>query len=54
VTPCYGVLILFLLERGLIAGEKLKNAKQAGCPLIAFARIAHVLQGLFGMLVPTA
>jgi hypothetical protein len=49
VTPFYGVLMLFLLEMGLIAGEKLRDARQAGWKLVAFALIAPVLQGALGV-----
>jgi hypothetical protein len=49
VTPFYGVLMLFLLEMGLIAGEKLRDARQAGWKLVAFALIAPVLQGALGI-----
>ena len=51
VTPFYGVLMLFLLEMGLIAGEKLRDARQAGWKLVAFALIAPILQGAFGILL---
>ncbi|MFO8026728.1 MAG: sodium-dependent bicarbonate transport family permease [Opitutales bacterium] len=54
VTPFYGVLMLFLLEMGLIAGEKLRDARQAGWKLVAFAIIAPVLQGAFGVLLAKA
>ena len=49
VAPFYGVLMLFLLEMGLIAGEKLRDARQAGWKLVAFAIIAPILQGAFGI-----
>lgn len=54
VTPFYGVLMLFLLEMGLIAGEKLRDARQAGWKLVAFAIIAPILQGAFGILLAKA
>ena len=51
ITPFYGVLMLFLLEMGLIAGEKLRDAKQAGWRLVAFAILAPIAQGLLGILL---
>ncbi|MEM7791606.1 MAG: sodium-dependent bicarbonate transport family permease [Verrucomicrobiota bacterium] len=49
VTPFYGVLMLFLLEMGLVAGAKLLDARKAGLPLIAFAMISPILQGIAGL-----
>ncbi|MGB0416034.1 MAG: sodium-dependent bicarbonate transport family permease [Coraliomargarita sp.] len=49
IEPFYGVLMLFLLEMGLIAGERLRDAKQAGVRLVAFAIIAPILQGALGI-----
>ena len=49
IAPFYGVLMLFLLEMGLIAGERLRDAKEAGIKLVAFAIIAPVLQGALGI-----
>lgn len=49
ITPFYGVLMLFLLEMGLIAGEKLRDARQAGWRLVAFAIGAPILQGALGI-----
>ena len=51
VTPFYGVLMLFLLEMGLVAGEKLRDAKKAGYLLIVFALVAPVVQGMLGLLL---
>jgi hypothetical protein len=50
ITPFYGVLMLFLLEMGLVAGEKIKDAKKAGARLVLFALIAPIVQGCFGLL----
>lgn len=50
ITPFYGVLMLFLLEMGLVAGEKIKDAKKAGARLVLFALIAPIAQGCFGLL----
>lgn len=54
IEPFYGVLMLFLLEMGLIAGEKLRDARQAGWRLVAFALVAPVLQGTFGVYLAKA
>ncbi len=54
IAPFYGVLMLFLLEMGLVAGEKLKDARQAGWPLILFAIISPVIQGVLGLLMGAA
>ncbi|MFP4259640.1 MAG: sodium-dependent bicarbonate transport family permease [Opitutales bacterium] len=54
IEPFYGVLMLFLLEMGLIAGEKLRDARQAGWRLVAFALVAPVAQGCFGILLAKA
>jgi hypothetical protein len=51
ITPFYGVLMLFLLEMGLVAGDKLKSAEKIDGRLILFALIAPVIQGLFGLLL---
>ena len=51
ITPFYGVLMLFLLEMGLVAGEKLRSASKVGHRLILFALIAPVIQGLLGLLL---
>ena len=49
VTPFYGVLMLFLLEMGLIAGAKIREANRIGKSLIAFALIAPVVQATLGI-----
>lgn len=54
IEPFYGVLMLFLLEMGLIAGEKLRDARQAGWKLVAFALVAPILQGILGILLAKA
>lgn len=51
VAPFYGVLMLFLLEMGLVAGERLRDVKQAGWKLVAFAIIAPIVQGCFGLVI---
>jgi len=54
ISPFYGVLMLFLLEMGLVAGEKLRDARRAGARLIVFALVAPVIQGLVGLLLAKA
>lgn len=54
ITPFYGVLVLFLLEMGLVAGERLRDLKKAGSKLIAFALIMPVVQGCAGLLLAYA
>ncbi|MGJ8696816.1 MAG: sodium-dependent bicarbonate transport family permease [Verrucomicrobiaceae bacterium] len=49
LDPFYGVLMLFLLEMGLIAGHKIIDLSSANKRLIAFALIAPVVQGLLGL-----
>lgn len=51
VTPFYGVLMLFLLEMGLIAGAKIKESNRVKKRLIAFAIIAPILQACIGLLL---
>lgn len=51
ITPFYGVLMLFLLEMGLVAGQKLMDASSVGRKLIVFAMVSPVIQGLFGLLL---
>ncbi len=45
-----GVLALFLLELGLVAGARLGELKRYGLPLIAFAVLAPLLLALLGAL----
>ena len=54
IAPFYGVLMLFLLEMGLIAGERLRDARQAGPRLVVFAIVAPILQGALGILLAYA
>lgn len=51
ITPFYGVLMLFLLEMGLVAGQKLMDASSVGRKLIVFAMVSPVVQGVFGLLL---
>lgn len=51
VEPFYGVLMLFLLEMGLIAGTKIKEANRIRKSLIAFAMVAPIVQACLGLLL---
>lgn len=51
VSPFYGVLMLFLLEMGLIAGAKIKESDRVRKSLIAFAIISPVIQASIGLLL---
>lgn len=51
IAPFYGALMLFLLEMGLVAGEKLKESRKIGRRLFLFALIAPVVNGLFGLVL---
>ncbi len=46
-----GVLTLFLLELGMVAGRRIKDLKQAGVGLIVFGTSFPILAGSFGVLV---
>lgn len=46
-----GVLALFLLEMGIVAGRRIPDAKQAGWGLIAFSVSFPLLSGTLGVLV---
>lgn len=49
ITPFYGVLMLFLLEMGLVAGQKIRDASGAGKTLVIFALVSPVVQGVLGL-----
>ncbi len=51
ITPFYGVLMLFLLEMGLVAGQKIRDASSVGKSLMFFALVSPVIQGIFGLLL---
>lgn len=51
VTPFQGVLALFLLEMGLVAGKRLGDLKKVGVFLLIFGITAPVLQGGLGVLL---
>ncbi len=48
-----GALCIFLLEMGLVAGERLGDLKKAGPFLVAFGILLPILHGFFGALLGT-
>ncbi len=51
VTPFQGVLALFLLEMGMVAGRRLGDLKKAGFFLVIFGITAPLLHGTVGVLL---
>jgi hypothetical protein len=51
VTPFQGVLALFLLEMGLVAGQRLGDLRKVGAFLIAFGILLPVVHGALGVLL---
>ena len=51
VSPFQGVLALFLLEMGLVAGRRLEDLKKVGPFLVAFAIVLPLLHGFLGVFV---
>ena len=51
VTPFQGILALFLLEMGAVAGRRLGDLKKVGPFLLAFGMIMPVLHGAIGVVV---
>jgi len=49
VTPFQGVLALFLLEMGLVAGRRLEDLKKVGPFLLAFGVVMPLLHGCLGV-----
>ena len=49
VAPFQGVLALFLLEMGVVAGQKLGDLRSVGPFLLAFGIIVPVIHGLIGV-----
>jgi hypothetical protein len=49
VTPFQGVLALFLLEMGLVAGQRLGDLKKVGPFLVAFGIVMPLLHGVLGV-----
>jgi uncharacterized protein len=49
VTPFQGVLALFLLEMGLVAGRRLGELRKVGVFLLCFGMLMPLLNGLIGV-----
>ena len=49
-----GALVIFMIEMGIIAGQRLEDIKKVGIFLTAFAIIIPVFNGTIGVLVATA
>lgn len=49
-----GVLVLFLIDLGILAGEHLSSVRKAGWPLVAFATVAPLVLGVVGVAAGTA
>jgi hypothetical protein len=49
VTPFQGVLALFLLEMGLVAGQRLGDLRRVGPFLVAFGVLMPLLHGVLGV-----
>jgi hypothetical protein len=54
VTPFQGVLSLFLLEMGIVAGRRLEDLRRVGPFLLGFGVVAPALNGALGVAVGTA
>lgn len=53
VTPFQGVLALFLLEMGMVAGNRLGDLKKVGAFLLVFGLAAPLVHGSLGALLGT-
>ncbi len=49
-----GLLVLFLLDLGVLAGRRLREVSSAGPGLLVFALVVPVVNGVLGVLVGTA
>lgn len=49
-----GAIVIFLIEMGIIAGQRLEDIKKVGLFLIAFSIILPTFNGIVGVLVATA
>ena len=49
VAPFQGVLVLFLLEMGLVAGRRLSDLRRAGLYLLAFGTAVPLINGALGV-----
>lgn len=50
VTPFQGVLALFLLEMGLVAGRRLEDLRKVGVFLLAFGILMPLIHGILGVM----
>jgi hypothetical protein len=53
VTPFQGVLALFLLEMGMVAGRRIGDLRRVGGFLLIFGLVAPIIQGTAGVLLGT-
>lgn len=53
VTPFQGVLALFLLEMGMVAGRRLGDLRKVGAFLVVFGITAPLVHGTLGVLLGT-
>lgn len=51
VTPFQGVLALFLLEMGVVAGRRMGDLKKAGFFLLAFGIVVPLVNGAIGVVI---
>ena len=51
VTPFQGILALFLLEMGMVAGQRLGDLKKVGPFLVAFGVLLPLIHGCLGVLL---
>lgn len=49
----FAALVIFLIEMGIIAGQRLEDIRKAGIFLIAFAILVPTLNGIVGVIVST-
>jgi uncharacterized protein len=54
VTPFQGVLALFLLEMGIVAGRRVGDLRKVGFALIGFGVLAPLVNGFIGVFVGRA
>lgn len=51
VSPFYGILCLFLLEMGILAGKRINEFKLVGATLISFALIMPIINALIAIVI---
>lgn len=54
VTPFYGLLVLFLLEMGTVAGRRLGDLRKAGPFLVVFGIVMPLVHGAVGVVLGDA